>query len=104
MSGEELRDLSFRIADSISTTSAKGKEVGITMLHVSFFLGSCISIYMPMTATSVAIYFGIILAGCAVVSIADSFATPEVKSRLQISKSTMIFTQVLHLFSPIEFL
>lgn len=58
---------------------------------------------MPMTATSVAIYLGTVLAGCAVVSIADSFATPEVKSRLQISKSMMIFTQVISISSPIRF-
>eukprot|EP00210_Caulerpa_lentillifera_P003183 g3042.t1 len=78
MSGEELRELSFRIAAAISKVHVKG---------------SCIAVYLPMTALSVAIYLGIVLAGCVVVSIADSFAAPEVKSRLQITKSSVIFTQ-----------
>ena len=36
---------------------------------------------MQMTATSVEAYLGIILAGCVVVSIADSFTAPQIRSR-----------------------
>lgn len=46
-----------------------------------------------MTATSVAIYLGVVLAGCAVVGIADSFASTEIATRLRISKAALIFTQ-----------
>ena len=38
------------------------------------FPGEAIAICMPMTASTVALYLGIIWAGCAVVGIADSFA------------------------------
>ena len=43
---------------------------------------------------AVVIYLGIILAGCVVVSIADSFAAHEVDTRLRISGAVAIFTQV----------
>jgi acetyl-CoA synthetase len=46
-----------------------------------------------MTAESVAIYLGIIKAGCVVVSIADSFAATEISMRLQLSNVKAIFTQ-----------
>ena len=48
---------------------------------------------MPMTAESVAIYLGIIKAGCAVVAIADSFAAPQIAARLQIGEAKAVFTQ-----------
>ena len=56
--------------------------------------GAAVGVAMPMTPESVAIYLGIILAGCAAVSIADSFAPSEIQSRLKISKAALIFTQV----------
>jgi len=55
--------------------------------------GDAIAIAMPMTAESIAIYLGIIKAGCTVVSIADSFAASEIASRLRISRAKAIFTQ-----------
>jgi acetyl-CoA synthetase len=45
-----------------------------------------------MTAWSVAIYLGIVLAGCSVVSVADSFAAPEISTRLTISNAKFVFT------------
>lgn len=47
---------------------------------------------MPMTDWSVAIYLGIVLAGCNVVSIADSFAPPEIATRLNIAGAKAVFT------------
>ena len=47
---------------------------------------------MPMTALSVAIYLGMVRAGISVVSIADSFAPPEIESRLRIAKAKAVFT------------
>lgn len=56
--------------------------------------GSAIAIDMPMNVISVIIYLAIVLAGYAVVSIADSFAPNEISTRLKISKAKAIFTQV----------
>ncbi|WP_162902363.1 AMP-binding protein [Facilibium subflavum] len=55
--------------------------------------GTRIAIIMPMHAYAVAIYLGIIKAGCTVVSIADSFAENEIKKRLKISNTQLVFTQ-----------
>ncbi len=55
--------------------------------------GDGVAICMPMTAPSVAIYLGLIRAGCVVVSIADSFAPEEIAKRLQIADAKAIFTQ-----------
>lgn len=62
-------------------------------LDVTFTKGDAIAIDMPMTATAVIIYLAIILAGCVVVSIADSFAAKEIATRLRVSKAKGIFTQ-----------
>ena len=52
-----------------------------------------VAIDMPMNAESVAIYLGIVKAGCVVVGIADSFAPDEIGTRLRIGKAKAIFTQ-----------
>ena len=59
-----------------------------------FSKGDPIAIDMPMTTTAVIIYIGIIIAGCIVVSVADSFAAQEIAVRLSLSKAKGIFTQV----------
>jgi acetyl-CoA synthetase len=79
MSYGELNVLSNRVANSL--------------VEAGFEVGDAIAIAMPMTAESVAIYLGIIKAGCAVVSIADSFAASEIATRLRISNAKGIFTQ-----------
>lgn len=56
--------------------------------------GSAIAIDMPMNVISVVIYLAIVLAGYVVVSIADSFAPPEISTRLKLSETKAIFTQV----------
>ncbi|KAM7267608.1 hypothetical protein ACFE04_009774 [Oxalis oulophora] len=55
--------------------------------------GSAIAIDMPMNVSSVVIYLAIVLAGYVVVSIADSFASSEISTRLKISGAKAIFTQ-----------
>ena len=55
--------------------------------------GDAIGICMPMTVESVAIYLGIIRAGCAVVGIADSFAPDSIRMRLTLGKTEAVFTQ-----------
>ena len=52
--------------------------------------GSRIAIVMPMNVHSVAAYLGILYAGCAAVSIADSFAPTEIEKRLRISEATAV--------------
>ena len=75
----ELEALTNRVANSLW-------NIGLTT-------GAHIAIAMPMTAESVAIYLGIIKAGCVVVSIADSLAAEEIATRLTISQAKAIFTQ-----------
>lgn len=52
-----------------------------------------IAVDLPMTPESVAIYLGIIKMGGVVVAIADSFASPEIALRLQLTGAKVIFTQ-----------
>ena len=55
--------------------------------------GNAVAVDMPMNAESVAIYLGIVKAGCVVVGIADSFAPDEIATRLRIGNAKAIFTQ-----------
>ena len=63
------------------------------LVDAGFGKGDAIAIDMPMTAESVAIYLGIVAAGCVAVSIADSFAAHEIQMRLHLSGARAIFTQ-----------
>ncbi len=54
--------------------------------------GARIALYMPMTAECVAAYLGIVKAGCAVVSVADSFSAEELARRLLLSKADGVIT------------
>ncbi|KAH9614800.1 hypothetical protein KSS87_023003 [Heliosperma pusillum] len=62
-------------------------------LDSTFHKGDAIAIDMPMTVTAVIIYLAVVLSGRIVVSIADSFAAPEIAARLRISQAKAIFTQ-----------
>ncbi len=55
--------------------------------------GDAVAINMPMTAEAVVIYLGLGLAGCAVVSIADSFAADEVRGRGAASRPACLCSQ-----------
>jgi acetyl-CoA synthetase len=79
MTGAELERLTARVAANLR--------------RMGFRPGAAIAILMPMTAESVAIYLGILAAGCAVVGIADSFQPREIATRLRISGAVAIFTQ-----------
>ena len=54
--------------------------------------GDAVSLYMPMTLECVAAYLGILRAGGVVVSIADSFAPPEVATRNRLGQAKAILT------------
>ncbi|MFK7819679.1 MAG: AMP-binding protein [Planctomycetaceae bacterium] len=73
----ELREQTLQIAGALH---ARG-----------FKAGDAIAIVMPMTPESIAIYLGIIAAGCVAVSIADSFAAAEIQTRLEIANAKGIF-------------
>lgn len=53
-----------------------------------------IVIYMPMTWISVCIYLAIILSGCIVVSVAESFRSKQIDDRINVSNAKAAFTQV----------
>jgi acetyl-CoA synthetase len=54
--------------------------------------GDAVALFIPMNARSVAIYLGSILAGCVVISIADSLSREQVLLRLQIGNAKVVFT------------
>lgn len=81
MTYSELDTLSNKVANSLVNAGIK--------------TGDTCAIDMLMTAEAVAIYLGIVKAGCAVVSIADSLAPDEIEKRLRISEAKLIFTQDL---------
>ncbi len=74
----QLRSLANRISNSLAR-QGYGK-------------GDAIAVVLPMTELSVAIYLGIVQAGCIVVSIADSFAPPQIATRLKIAEVQCVIT------------
>lgn len=85
--GGSLSTLTYGELNALSNRVANG------LVEAGFYPSDAIAIAMPMTAESVAIYLGIVKAGCAVVSIADSFAAAEIATRLRLSGAKGIFTQ-----------
>lgn len=79
MSYGELATLTDRVANGLTSRGYKP--------------GDAIAVVLPMTAESVAIYLGIVKAGCVVVGIADSFRPREIAIRLQIAGTVAVFTQ-----------
>ena len=74
----ELRRLSHRVANGLS-------DVGVARTDR-------VAVFMPMTPESVAIYLGAILAGHAVVGIADASAPEEFEKRARIGGAKLVFT------------
>jgi acetyl-CoA synthetase len=96
---EDATAIAFQSAEGSLSSLSYGQLHALTnrvangLVEVGFQPGDAIAIDMPMTAESVAIYLGIIKAGCVVVSIADSFAANEIATRLHLSQAKAIFTQ-----------
>jgi acetyl-CoA synthetase len=78
LSYAELRRLTNRVSNSIRQGGWRP--------------GDRLAVVLPMTAWSVPIYLGIVQAGCAVVSIADSFAPEEIANRIRIADAQAVFT------------
>jgi acetyl-CoA synthetase len=55
--------------------------------------GDRVAIDLAMTVESVGVFLGVVAAGCCAVTIADSFAAPEIAVRLEIGAAKCIFTQ-----------
>jgi acetyl-CoA synthetase len=70
-------------------------KVALALKAMGLQAGDAWAIDMPMTEKSVYLYLGIILAGGVVVSIADSFASNEIQTRLEIANAKGVFTQDL---------
>ena len=68
-------------------------QVALALRRLPLSPGEAIGICMPMTPESIAIYLGIIRAGFAVVSIADSFSAIEIAMRMNLSNAKVIVTQ-----------
>ena len=85
--GGSLSSLTYGELHALTNQVANG------LVNAGFKAGDAIAIDMPMTAESVAIYLGIVKAGCIVISIADSFAKSEIATRLRLSGAKAIFTQ-----------
>lgn len=79
MSYGELHRIVNRISHSLVAAGYKAQDA--------------IAIAMPMTMEAVAVYLGIIQMGGVVVSIADSFSSEEIATRLQITDAQCVFTQ-----------
>ncbi|GIL45918.1 hypothetical protein Vafri_3036, partial [Volvox africanus] len=58
-----------------------------------FQIGEAVALYLPMTPHAVCLYLAAVLAGCVVVSVADSFSAEELRTRLEIAGAVGLFTQ-----------
>ena len=84
---ENLTTLTYHELESLTNRVANG------LVDIGMEPGDAVAVDMPMTAESVAIYLGIVKAGCVVVGIADSFAPEEIATRFRIGNAKAVFTQ-----------
>ena len=85
--GGKLNSASYDQLNRLSNRVANGID------QAGFEPGDAVAICMPMSLEAVAAYLGIVKAGCAVVSIADSFAPDEIATRLRIANARATVTQ-----------
>lgn len=78
---------------SIQALNKLSNRVANALGEASFQPRDAIAINLPMTTEAVAIYLGIVKFGAVVISIADSFAAPEIETRLNLAKAKGVFTQ-----------
>ena len=84
---KDLETFTYRELESLTNRVANG------LVEIGMRQGDAVAVDLPMSAESVAIYLGIVKAGCVVVGIADSFAPDEIATRLRIGNAKAIFTQ-----------
>lgn len=78
---------------SVGELQALTNRVAASLVRHGFKAGDVLAIFMPMTVEAVALYLGIIQAGCVVAGIADSFRPKEVSTRLKLARTKAVFTQ-----------
>ncbi len=81
----QRREVTYGELESLVNRVANG------LREARFAAGDRIGVLMPMTIDCVAAYLGAIRAGCVPVSIAESFAAPEIKLRMELAGATGIF-------------
>ena len=84
--GQPIKDTSY------GELKAETFRCANSLIQAGFQPGDRIAVSLPMTRLSISIYLGIVAAGCSVVSIADSFAAPEIRTRLEIADAKAVFT------------
>jgi len=89
--GGEITTTSYRELQALTG------RVAANLRRLGYAPGSAVAILMPMTAEAVAIYLGIVAAGCVVVGIADSFRPREIATRLRLANAVAVFTQDVQL-------
>ncbi|OFW58725.1 MAG: AMP-dependent synthetase [Actinobacteria bacterium RBG_16_64_13] len=85
--GGQIEITTYRELDRLSNRFARG------LVASGLSRASSVAIVMPMTVEAVAAYLGVVKAGYAVSSIADSFAPDEIATRLRISAAGAAVTQ-----------
>jgi acetyl-CoA synthetase len=78
---------------TVAGLEALTNRVAGTLVQRGFQPGDALAIISPMSVESVAIYLGVLKAGCVVVSIPDSFRPKEIATRLRLGDAKAIFTQ-----------
>ncbi|CAE7483664.1 AAE17 [Symbiodinium microadriaticum] len=81
----ELEALANRVANSLVNPVGQG-GLGLSA-------GDSVGICMAMSPEAVGVYLGIVKAGLAVVSIADSFSAREIEMRMRLAGAKAVFTQ-----------
>ena len=95
---ERLLDLSGREGSRELTVTTLGELDGMArrfacgLARLGLGEGDGVALYMPMTVECVAAYLGTVRAGFRVVSIADSFAPPQVRRRLELGGAEVVVT------------
>jgi len=86
----ELRELTYGELEGLVNRCANG------LRNRGYGEGDAIALYMPMTVECVVAYLAVIRAGCAVVSIAESFSARELARRVQIANAKAVVTVTSH--------
>jgi acetyl-CoA synthetase len=85
--GGKIESLTYAALEALANRFAN------SLLSLNVRPGDAVAIAMPMTVEAVAAYLGAVKAGAVVVSIADSFAPDEIRTRLRIARAEVAVTQ-----------
>jgi acetyl-CoA synthetase len=78
---------------TVGALDALSGRVAAGLAALGLAPGDAVGICTPMHAPSVAIYLGIVRAGMAAVSVADSFSSEEIATRLDLGAAKAVITQ-----------